>query len=124
MKTKIVWKRISDLNDCSVYFKSEDLPIRFVRAPGGAFYLEVETVVPLERDITDYCGVKLVKSRSSSGWYIQVYYNQGIGNMVKVGIVGLPDGLHKDSNSLSNRGYRIEKCPDSTLSFKVFKLED
>jgi len=65
----------------------------------------------VDRDVTEECRVELRKSKSSSGYYVGIIHDGRC--VIALGVDELSKHIPRSN------GYRIEKSPDSRVSFRV-----
>ena len=94
-----------------------DVPTRILPHSGG--FLEIQQLEDVEEwiDVSMECYTELIKSQSSSGWYITLKHSYK-GQDVRVAVLGLSPNNRVRMES-PNGNYKIEKVPDGRISFKV-----
>ncbi len=116
MATKDRWIPVADVPVGLVLPFSQ---LRAVPLSGGRVQLQ-KLEVDQWKDITDECHLMLVKSQQSSGYYAAIRVNEGDFQGTKtIARFGFPIG--DNQWWVCKSGYKIEKVPDGTISFRIFK---
>ncbi len=87
----------------------------------------MEIDVPEWMDVSNRITIALTKSKSSSGYYVALWDNPEHSLPVMIGRIGYHGHILGTDRSfgfgpvITKKGYKIEKVPDGTISFKIFK---
>lgn len=109
------WETIARVEGIGSYPK--DTQLRIVPESFGSS-MQIQALREYEewQDITEECSTVLVKSRSSSGYYIAIQYS---GTTIgRVGFEGVGSIL---AATIEKKGFQIKPCPDAHISFRIFK---
>ncbi len=103
--------------------------LRAVPLKGLGDFEDQQTMIMMEinvkewEDISSRITTAFTKSQSSSGHYVALWDNPEHSLPVMIGRLGYdgPNGLSSFGPVITKKGYKIEKAPDATISFKIFK---